>query len=115
MPDEFIEVKRLILADGTILDDCECGYSSKNLWCFLKGIPFGEVFGYFSEPRKYETVIFEMTFGDITDRITYSGLEHITAVQQGDETVDVRLEGYNVTVKKERIFKNKEESGKVGD
>lgn len=97
--------KRLILKDGTILDNCECGYSSKNLWCFLSGIPFGQAFQYFSGPDKFETVTFEMTFGDITDIIEYSGFEQITAVQQSEFTVDVRLEGTHINIKESRKFK----------
>ena len=104
MPNDIIDIKRLILADGTVLENCECGYSNRNLWCFLSGIPFSEAFQYFSGPEKFNTVIFEMTFGSITDRITYKGLEHITAVQQSEHTVDVRLEGYKIDIERERIF-----------
>lgn len=114
MSDEMIDIRRLILADGTVLENCECGYSSRNLWCFLKDIPFGEAFQYFSSPEKFSTVIFEMTFGDITDRITYSGFQEITAVQQSENSVDVRLEGYKIDIKKERIFNHKTEE-KVGE
>lgn len=113
MSEEIIEIKKLILADGTVLENCECGYSNRSLWCFLKGIPFGEAFQYFSSPEKFKTVIFEMTFGRITDRITYSGFEEITAVQQSEETVDVRLEGYKITVEKERIFEDQSENQSV--
>ena len=103
MPEDIVDSKRLILADGTVLEDCDCGYSNKNLWCFLKNIPFGEAFQYFSDPKKFNTVIFEMTVGDLTDRITYSGLERVTAIQQNEFTVDVRLEGYIISIQKERI------------
>ena len=107
MPDEENFKTRLILADGTVLEDCECGYASRSLWCFLKGVPFSEAFQYFSGPEKFNTVTFEMVMGDITDQIIYTGLEHILAVQQNDRTVDVRLEGYNVNIEKKRIFPGK--------
>ena len=103
MPDDIFTT-RLILADGTVLKNCECGCSARDLWCFLKDIPFGEAFQYFSDPEKFQTVIFEMQCGGIIDRITYSGLEHIMAVQQNTSTVDVRLEGYNIIINKERVY-----------
>lgn len=99
---------RLILKDGTILDNCECGYSNRSLWCYLRGIPFGEAFQYFSGPDKFETIIFDIIFGNTIDRITYSGFEQITAVQQSEFTVDVRLEGYKIDIKEERIYNNKD-------
>lgn len=105
---DLTNMRRLILKDGTILKNCECGYSSRSLWCFLKDIPFGQAFQYFSGPEKFETVVFEIINGDITDRITYSGFEAITAVQQSEFTVDVRLEGFEIEIKEERIFKQKD-------
>lgn len=99
--------RRLILKDGTILDDCECGYTARNLWCFLNGVSFAEAFQYFSKPENYETVVFELTFGDITDQFTYTGIERMTAIQQNSKTLDVRLEGYNIQETQKRIFKNK--------
>jgi hypothetical protein len=105
MPDEGFK-KRLILADGTVLEDCDCGYSNKSLWCFLKGIPFGEAFQYFSSPTKFQTVIFELEYMDFIDRFEYSGFEEITSVVQSENTVDVRLEGYKIETNKSRIIKN---------
>ena len=102
MPEEEMIEKKLILADGTVLNNCECGYSNRNLWCFLTGIPFGEAFQYFSSPEKYKSVTFVMKFGDITDSITYSGFEQITAVQQSEFTVDVRLEGYKIDITRDK-------------
>lgn len=104
MPEEKDIRHKLILADGTVLNNCECGYSNKTLWCFLKDIPFSEAFQYFSGPEKFNTVIFVMAYGDITTKITYSGMEEITAVQQSEYTVDVRLEGTHIEVNREQIF-----------
>ena len=97
--------KRLILADGTVLENCECGYSSKTLWCFLAGISFGETFQYFSSPEKYHKIIFELEYEGFIDKITYTGLDQITAVQQSEFTVDVRLEGYHIDIEKTRVVK----------
>lgn len=99
---------RLILKDGTILDDCDCGYSNRTLVCFLNGVSFGEAFQYFSGPEKFETIIFDIIFGTMIDRTTYSGFEQITSVQQSETTVDVRLDGYKIDIKEERIYNNKD-------
>ena len=114
MPDENDIQYKLILADGTVLNNCECGYSNRTLWCFLKGIPFGEAFQYFSGPEKFNTVTFVMHFGDIINKIKYSGFEQITSVQQNEFTVDVRLEGYKIDIEKTREF-GKEEQNEGGE
>lgn len=113
MPENENAGKRLILADGTILEGCECGYSNKMLWCFLNGISFAEAFQYFSNSDKFNKIIFEMHFADILDRITYSNIEQITAIEQGEFRTNVRLEGSNISIRKERIFtaQDREEVG----
>ena len=103
MPGDIIDKKRLILLDGTVLEGCECGYSNRNLWCFLKGVSFGEAFQYFSGPEKFRTVIFEMEFTEVKHRIIYSGFDAITNVQQSEFTVDVCIYGSNIQIKRERI------------
>ena len=110
MPEEENIEKKLILADGKVLNDCECGYSNRNLWCFLKGIPFGEAFQYFSSPDKFKTITFVIQFGDIIDKIKYTGFEQVTAVQQSEFTVDVRLEGYKIDIEKTREFPQQPEN-----
>ena len=103
MLDGDVEV-RLILADGTILNNCECGYADGNLWCFLKGISFSDAFTYFSDIDKFNMIVFEMGFSnDFYDRITYSGFTELNTIQQGDETVDVRLKGKEIKIEKEHI------------
>lgn len=104
MPEDKFK-KRLILNDGTVLENCECGYASRSLWCFLSDIPFGEVFQYFSSPDKFSTVIFELEYEKYKDIFTYSGLEQITSVVQNEFTVDVRLEGYHVNIDKRHEIK----------
>ena len=104
MPEDKFK-KRLILNDGAVLEDCECGYASKMLWCFLSNIPFGEAFQYFSSPDKYYTITFELEYENYKDIFIYSGLEQITSVVQSEFTVDVRLEGYHITIDKRREIK----------
>lgn len=100
---------RLILKDGTILDDCRCGYSDRSLWCFLRNISFYEAFRYFSSPEVFETVVFEMEDDYFIDRFTYSGIENIVSVIQREDEVNVRLEGYQIEKVSEHIVKESDE------
>lgn len=104
MSEEITGSVRLVLADGTVLDNCECGYSNRNVWCYLKGMSFSEAFQHFSKPELFSTIIFEMEFGNIIHRVTYSNIEHITGIYQGNSEIDISLEGYNIDIKKERII-----------
>ena len=110
MPEEGFK-KRLILADGTILENCDCGFSNKSLWCFLSGVSFGEAFQYFSSPEKFKTVILQLEFMDFIDQTTYTGLQELVAIVQSENTVDVHLDGYKVEADKKRISKDEEKVG----
>lgn len=114
MPDEGLK-KRLILADGTVLENCDCGYSNRSLWCFLTGVSFGEAFQYFSSPEKLKTVILQLEFMDFIDQTTYSGLQELVAIVQSEKTVDVHIEGYKITEEKKRIKKNTDDLVSGGD
>jgi hypothetical protein len=99
---------RLILADGTVLNNCECGYTSNSIWCFLRGISFSDAFAHFSDIDKFNMITFDLGFSDdFYDRITYTGFEELQAIQKNDyDSVDVRLSGKEIKIEKERIFKN---------
>ncbi len=79
MADNELRV-RLILKNGTRLENCRCGYYDKSLWCFLTDISFFDAFRYFSSPEAFETVIFEMEDDYRIDRLIYSNIEEITSV-----------------------------------
>ena len=105
MPEEENMALSLILNDGTVLEDCECGYYDKSLWCTLKGgITFAEAFQYFSTPNKFKTVTFVLKFGEVIDKIKYSGFEEVTAVLQHEDSVEVRLQGFRITQEKTREY-----------
>ena len=104
---------RLILADGTILKDCECGYYDKSLWCFLKNITFAEAFQHFSSPNKFGTIIFDIVYKNgVIERFKYSGFDQIISVVQKEFTVDVRIQGANIEIEESKIT-NEEEVGDV--
>ena len=112
MIEDNVEV-RLILADGTVLNNCECGYYDNTLWCFLKDISFSDAFMYFENEDKYNTVIFDMGFQDaFYDRITYSGFTEVVAIQKDpDNKISVRLIGPEIKIEEERIYKDPVEDG----
>ena len=100
---------RLILANGAILENCECGYYDKTVGCFLKGISFGEAFQYFSDSEKYRSVKFDIEYEQYIDRIEYSGMEVIESIIQRESSVDVMLAGTNITLTKSRIPKDSDD------
>lgn len=79
--------RRLILKDGTVMEEGECGYSRNHLWCWVKGITMAEAFAIFSNPDKTSEIRFQ--YGSTED--TYTGFTELTAVQKGEFTTDVCL------------------------
>lgn len=110
MIEDNVEV-RLILADDTVLNNCECGYVDNSLWCFLKNISFSEAFYYFDNENKFNTVIFDMGFAeDFYDRIIYSGFEELVDIQkETNGNISVKIQGPEIKIERERIYKEKEQ------
>lgn len=96
---------RLIMADGTVLENCGCGYSGGKLWCFLEGLTFPEIFQHFSDLSKYETLTLELESLDIIDIYEYTGIEEIITIMQQTDSIDVCLNGQHIVVKQSRRFK----------
>ncbi len=107
MPEPMF-VQRLILADGSILENCGCGYYEKTLGCFLNDFTFGEAFQHFSDPSKFETVIFEMEETYFLTRITYSGFETLSSIIQRENRIEVTITGSNISIEEEKIPKNEQ-------
>ena len=100
---------RLILADGIVLNKCECGYYKKTLWCYLKDISFSEAFAYFDKPEAYHKIIFDMGFQPaFFDRIIYDGFTDVTALQKEEDRISVRLEGDHIDITEQRIYTEEE-------
>lgn len=111
MPDVSI-LKRLVLQDGTILENCECGLNSREIWCFLKDVTLIDVLQHFSDPSKYSKIVFEMESKYYVDVVEYSGLEDMISVLKNDQDIDVRLIGQKIETKEYRRYK---ETIKDGD
>lgn len=96
-------INRITLNDGTELDGCQCGYSEKVLWCFLSNVSFGQAYELFHDLTKSNKIIFDIIDDYQIVRTTYSGLERLTNICQREFTIDLSLEGSNITIEKEVI------------
>jgi hypothetical protein len=109
MPEENEFYKRLILADGTVLNNCECGYYEKTLWCYInKDIPLLSVFQYFSDIDKYNMIIFEFGTDSVAKRITYTGFDEFKTLDITEDNYAVRLTGPKIDKEEENIFGSSE-------
>lgn len=57
--------QRLILKDGTTIEDGTCGYADGHLWCWLPGFTMQEAAQIFFDPEKTGRITFE--YGEFTD------------------------------------------------
>lgn len=106
MPEEqeVVDFKRLVLANGRVLDNCECGFYEDSLWCYLKDIELPDAFQCFLHPEDFKTVIFEFGTSQLYRRITYSGFTKLKNITINKESIDVCIVGLDVTEKKEDIY-----------
>jgi len=80
--------RRLILADGTVLENSEAGYASKVLWCFLKDVTMQQAATLFLDAEKTDHIRFE--YGEMADE--YDGYtECINIYIPDDNRVNVAL------------------------
>lgn len=96
-------INRITLNDGTELDNCECGYSEKSLWCSFSELTFAQAYALFSDPEKNSKIIFDIIDDYRIIRTTYSGFEKLTSISQREFAVDVIITGSNITIEKEVI------------
>lgn len=101
MPED--NVSRIILNDSVVLENCDGGYYDKSLWCYLRGYTFSEAFQLFSSPEHFEKVVCEYGMKHYYKRVTYTGFTSITAIEQREFTVDVRLEGDDIHIDEQII------------
>lgn len=57
--------QRLILLDGTIIENGSCGYADGNLWCWITGYTMQQAAAIFFDPDKTGKIIFE--YGEMSD------------------------------------------------
>ena len=96
-------VRRLVLADGTVLDQSECGYAERKLWCYLKNLTFADAFQIFSNPDKIGVIKFEYGLTDQYTRITYTGFTDIQTITSRELSIDVCVTGDNTSITTEEV------------
>lgn len=97
---------RIVLADGTVIENSECDGSTKRVWCFLRGMDIFEAFRLFSSPEKFRTVVFESGIAERYTRITYSGIVTLNEVSVTSGMINLRLIGDNIVSDEQTIIEN---------
>ena len=104
MADDYTRFSRLVLKDGTVLNNCSCGYANKELWCFLKDRTLFDAIQLFSGPEKFQTIVYEFGIPINYTRITYMSITGVVTFDQQETQTDVRLVGDNITQTEETIL-----------
>ena len=79
--------RRLILADGTKIENGEAGYAGGFLWCYLTGWTMSHAAQVFTNPAKTAEIRFE--YGEMED--VYRGFTTCTNIMTDGERVSVCL------------------------
>lgn len=66
--------RRLILMDGTTLEDGRCGLADGHLWCWITGMTMMQAAMIFLDPTKTGEIVFE--YGEMSD--TYENYTNCT-------------------------------------
>lgn len=66
--------QRLILMDGTRIEDGSCGYNAGRLWCWITGYTMQEAAAIFFDPSKTGRIVYE--YGEMSD--VYEGFTNCT-------------------------------------
>lgn len=82
-------VYSLILADGTVLDNSNCGYNEGILHCWIKEKTLNEVFSLFSDPEK--TKVIKHVYR--SQVIIYRDFTDLYLIRKLEDYIDVRLTG----------------------
>ena len=61
-----MEGRRLILNDGTVIEDGEAGSADGVLWCWFRGYTMAQAAAIFLDPEKTAVIIFQ--YGEDEDR-----------------------------------------------
>lgn len=83
-------MEKLILMDGTVIENGTAGYDQGFLWCYLRGYTITQAAQIFFDPSKTGKIIFQ--YGEMSDE--YDGFTNCTAILiDADGVVSVCLEG----------------------
>ena len=87
--------QRLILNDGTVIEDGRCGYSTGSLWCWITGYTMSEAAGIFFDPEKTSIIVYE--YGEMSDE--YQGFTNCVNLfidEDGQVSACLKRGGTNV-------------------
>ena len=68
--------QRLVMADGTVIEEGRAGYNSGTLWCWFTGYDLPEAGAIFFDPAKTERIVYE--YGKMSD--VYEGYTTVIAM-----------------------------------
>ena len=89
-----MEGLRLILMDGTILENATAGSAGSFLWCNVPGMTMAQAAAVFLDPEKTGHIVFQ--YGEMTDE--YDGFTNCTALMETGGNISVSLTRGNVNV-----------------
>ena len=79
----------LILADGTLLADSDCGYAEHELHCWVRHFEMAEVFAMFTDPEKTKLI----RFCYLGHETLYRDFINMFLIRKMEDCIDVRLSG----------------------
>lgn len=85
----MIAKPKLILADGTLLEESDCGYFDHELHCWIRKMDMTGAFLMFSDSERTKTIHY-LYLG--TEEV-YDGFTQIVLVRQMEDYVEIRLKG----------------------
>ena len=84
-----MEGRRLVLNDGTTIENGEAGLFNNHLWLYITGMTLSAVAGLFFDPSKTARIVFQ--YGDMED--VYTGYVNCTDLSiNNDGRVSVCME-----------------------
>lgn len=75
--------QRLVMADGTTIEDGRAGYSSGKLWVWFTGYTLPEASTIFFDPTKTERIVYE--YGNMSD--VYEGYTEVISMNIDEDRV----------------------------
>ena len=79
--------RRLLLNDGTVFENGECGEWEGNLWCTIPDTTIIVVSAKFTDPDATKKIVFE--YGEMSD--TYKGYTNVTVIMKSGNSWKVSL------------------------
>ena len=87
--------QRLVMNDGTIIENGTAGYASGFLWCYFSGYTMAQAAGLFLDTAKTSRIIFE--YGEMSEEYTgFTDCVSISTDADGNNSVCMKRGENNV-------------------